>query len=61
MLKIQKHTFCVSTMIDADRALERVSFSNFLLSFCVDSCADFSQFQCPFCGVESRWKANCQR
>ena len=29
MQKIQKHTFCVSTVIDADRALEIVSFSNF--------------------------------
>ena len=61
MYKIQKHTFCVSTVIDADRALEIVSFCNFFLSGSVDSCDDFSQFQGPFSGVESRWKANCQR
>ena len=36
-------------------------FSSFPLSVSVDSCPDFSQFQCLLCGVEPRWKANCQR
>ena len=31
------------------------------LSVSVDSCPDFLQFQGPFCGMESRWKTNCQR
>jgi len=34
---------------------------SFPLSVSVDSCPDFLQFQGPFCGVESRWKTNCQR
>ena len=63
--KIQKHSLCVSTVIDADRALGQVSFLKFFevfpLSTSVDSSTDFSQIQCLFCGVEPRWKANCQR
>jgi len=37
-----------------------VFFSSFSLSASVDSCADFSRFQGLGCGVEPRWKANCQ-
>ena len=47
--------------VDADRALEFVSFFQVFLLVSVDSCADFSQLQCLFSGVEPRWKANCQR
>ena len=36
-------------------------FPSFSLSASVDSCDDFSRFQCLGCGVEPRWKANCQR
>ena len=38
-----------------------IYFSSFSLSDSVDSCADFSRFQGLGCGVEPRWKANCQR
>jgi len=31
------------------------------LSVSVDLCPDFSQLQGLLCGVEPRWKANCQR
>ena len=48
--------------VDADRALEYVRFFlKFFLFVLVDSCANFSQIQCLFSGVEPRWKANCQR
>ena len=48
--------------VDPEGALEFVSFfSTFCLSASVDSCADFSRFQGLSCGVEPRWKANCQR
>ena len=51
--------------VDAEGALGKVSFLKifevFPLSTSVDSSTDFSQFQGIFCGVEPRWKANCQR
>jgi len=48
--------------VDADRAFGRVSFApKFVLLVSVDSCTDFSKKQCQLGGVESRWKANCQR
>ena len=38
------------------------SFSSSVsLSVSVNLCANFLQFQGLICGVESRWKANCQR
>ena len=46
-------------------ALGKVSFLTFFevfpLSTSVDSSIDFSQIQCLFCGMEPRWKANCER
>jgi len=35
--------------------------SSVSLSFSVDLCLDFLQFQSLVCGVEPRWKTNCQR
>ena len=35
--------------------------SSFSLHGSVDSCPDFLQFQDLLCGVEPRWKENCQR
>jgi len=47
--------------LPVDWPLGMVSFFNFFSFICVDSCADFSQFQGRIRGVESRWKTNCQR
>ena len=58
----------VHARVAGARALELVRLffqvllsSSFPLLVSVDLCPDFLQFQGPFCCVESRWKANCQR
>ena len=38
-----------------------VFFLKFFLLISVDLCTDFSRIQGLVCGVEPRWKANCQR
>jgi len=54
----------VPVRVPGHRPLEHVRFifpSIFNLSASVDSCPDFLQFHAPVCGVEPRWKTNCQR